>query len=129
MTLQRVLGTWCLLAVLMSANGIFRELVLRPSMAPGTADLASAALGIAIILAVTFLAFRIPADYPWMSLLLISATLVGLTVVFEFVMGRYVDHKSWTELLANYRVWEGRPWPLVLATLAATPFLWRGRGL
>jgi hypothetical protein len=39
-------------------------------------------------------------------------------------IGRLVDKKSWSELLENYNVLEGRLWPVVLATLVAAPFLW-----
>jgi hypothetical protein len=50
MSLRRGLAVWLLLALLMSVNGVFRELVLRPAVGPTTADALSAALGIAIIL-------------------------------------------------------------------------------
>ena len=39
-------------------------------------------------------------------------------------VGRYVDRKSWSELVVNYAIWRGRLWLIVLATLALTPFLW-----
>ena len=42
-----------LLAVLMSANGIFRELVLARAMARETAAIVSVLLGVTIILIVT----------------------------------------------------------------------------
>jgi hypothetical protein len=54
--------------------------------------------------------------------------LVVLTVAFEFLIGRYVDHKSWADLVGNYAIWRGRLWPIVLLVLALTPFLW-GRWL
>ena len=47
-----------------------------------------------------------------------------LTVLFELLFGHYVDHKSWAELAANYALWNGRLWPIVLAVLAFTPFVW-----
>ena len=54
----------------------------------------------------------------------VSAILVALTVVFEFVFGHWVDEKSWAELAGNYAIWNGKLWPLVLASLAIAPFLW-----
>jgi hypothetical protein len=126
MTATRVLVTWLVLAALMSANGAFRELVLKESLDAGVAEFISALLGIAIILVVTFVSFRSPPDYPLASLALISLVLVGLTVAFEFGLGRFAG-KSWSELLANYRFWEGKYWVLVLLTLAISPFLGRGR--
>ena len=50
MSLRRLLGIWVLLAVVMSANGIFRELVLRPSFGSTAADVMSATIGAVIIL-------------------------------------------------------------------------------
>jgi hypothetical protein len=127
MTITRVLVTWLILAALMTANGAFRELVLKSALEVGVAELISALLGITLILGVTFISFRSPRDYPLPSLALMSLLLVGLTVAFEFGLGR-VEGRSWSEMLANYRFWEGRYWPLVLVTLAVSPFLGRGRG-
>ena len=51
----------------------------------------------------------------------VGAVWLGLTIVFEFGFGRAVDGKSWSELLADYDVSEGRVWPLVLAWLSLGP--------
>jgi hypothetical protein len=104
MLLPRVLATWCALAALMTANGV------------------------AIILAVTRAAFRPLAARPARTRAAYSALLVGLTVGFELVVGRWVDHRTWAELAGNYALWRGRLWPLVLLALASTPFLWMVRG-
>jgi hypothetical protein len=124
MSLTRLLLTWLALAALMTANGIFRETALKPRMSSAAADAASAALGILIILATTRVAFHPLAGAPFGERLAFSLILVGLTVAFEVVIGLYVDHRSWRELAENYAFWRGRLWPIVLAVLAATPFLW-----
>ena len=123
--LTRLLVAWSILAVAMTANGVFREAVLKRLVAPSTADALSAATGILLILLVTRLGFsaRVATATP-VELWLSTAMLVGMTVAFEFVVGRFVDHRSWSELLANYQFWNGRLWPLVLLVLASTPFLW-----
>jgi hypothetical protein len=124
MSLPRLLGVWLLLAVLMSVNGVFREIVLRPTMGSTAADALSAALGIGIILTTTGLLFRPLAGESTAHLAGVSALLVGLTVAFEFLFGHYVDRKSWAELVANYAIWRGRLWPIVLLSIAVAPFLW-----
>jgi nitrate reductase gamma subunit len=124
MSIACVLTVWLLLAVAMSANGIFRELALRPAVGAVTADILSAILGIAIITAITGWLLRARVRQPIRHLVRVSALLVGLTVAFEFLFGHYVDRKSWSELAANYAFWRGRLWPLVLAALALMPFLW-----
>jgi hypothetical protein len=128
MSLTRILVTWLAMAVAMSANGIFRELVLERHLSEGAAGWVSLLLGLAIILAITRIGFRgIPADYPLPSLLLVGAFLVGLTIAFEFAVGMLVDHKSFAELASAYAFWRGETWPAVLAVLWLTPTLWRGR--
>lgn len=126
MTITRILVTWLVLAALMFANGALREFVLKSFLSAGGAELASALLAMALILGVTFVSFRSPPGYPLASLALVSLFLVALTVAFEFGIGLVAGH-SWSEMLANYRFWEGRLWPLVLLTLAISPFLGRGR--
>lgn len=127
MTLTRVLSVWLLLAVLMTANGALREFALKAMMSAGTAELVSAILGIAIILTVAFFLLRSPPGYPLLSLAFVSALLIGLTLAFEFGLGA-LNGKSLGEMLADYRFWEGRLWPLVLLAVAAAPFVGRGRG-
>jgi hypothetical protein len=123
-SLGRILGVWLLLAIVMIANGVFRELALVPALGAANAEIASAILGVAIILGITRWSLRRLAGAPTSELVRMSALLVGLTIAFEFLFGHYVDRKSWTELVANYSIWEGRLWPIVLVTLALTPFLW-----
>jgi hypothetical protein len=124
---MRIIGTWLVLALAMTFNGIFRETVLRRSMTGRGADVTSALLGIIIILGATWWLFPPLGGVPAGRLLEISAVLVALTVGFEFAVGRWVDHKSWRALAGNYAIWRGHLWPVVLATLALTPFIaaWR----
>jgi hypothetical protein len=123
-----VLGVWLLLAIAMSANGAFRELVLRPGVGPGTAEVVSAVLGIVIIVGITGWLLRPTTRRPIARVVTVSALLVGLTIAFEFLFGHYVDGKTWSELIANYAFWRGRLWSLVLLALALMPFVW-GRWL
>lgn len=125
---KRILGVWLLLAVLMSANGIFRELVLRDALGSETAEYVSIALGLIIILAVTRLLFRPLVGLSTGQLIGIGALYVVMTVAFEFLIGHYVDHKPWSELTAAYRFWRGELWPFVLLITGLTPMIW-GRWL
>lgn len=116
---------WVALAIAMSANGIFRELVLKRFTSPTWAALLSAILGIAIIAIITRIGFRpVPSTASTQSLAFATLMLVLFTVVFETLLGVLVDHKSAAELVAHYALWHGELWPIVLAFLACTPFLW-----
>ena len=121
----RLLMTWLIMAVAMSANGVFRELVLTRFINSTGAAVVSAMLGILLIGLITRIGFRrMRPGASTSALLATSAVLVVLTVAFECLLGRVVDHKSWDELLAHYALWRGELWPLVLGFLAVTPLLW-----
>lgn len=126
MTYTRLLLTWLLLAILMPVNGALREFGFKPLMSEFAAEALSVVTGIVLILATTRWLFRIPADTSSSQLTLWALILVGLTIVYEFGIGS-MSGKSMQQLLENYAIWKGRLWPLVLAALACTPWLWRGR--
>jgi hypothetical protein len=129
MPLGRFLGMWLLMAVAMTLNGIGRELLLKRFMSVAAAGGVSAILGIILIGIITRWGFRPLAgrDPSAAELWTLSIALVVLTVGFETIMGRLVDHKSWSEIGRHYAIWRGELWPIVLGWLAATPFVW-GRG-
>lgn len=120
----RFAAVWLTLAAAMTANGIGRELLLKRVLAPQSANTVSAAVGILLITIITAVGSRPLADpgiAPWQRTML-SVALVLATVVFETVLGRAVDHKSWSALLEHYALWRGELWPIVLAWLAYMPF-------
>jgi xanthine/uracil permease len=126
MPIGRFLGMWVLMAVAMSMNGIGRELFLKRVLPPSAAAVVSALLGIALIGLISRWGFAAIAEQSSSTTTLwqYSVALVVLTVLFETVLGRVVDHKSWSELAEHYAFWRGEWWPIVLAWLAMTPFVW-----
>ena len=124
MTFLRLLRAWLIIVPVMIANGVFRELVLERWVAAMFAEILSGCLGVAIIVVMTRYLLRPLAGQSAAALVRASVTLVLLTVAFEFLFGHYVDSKSWSELVANYAIWEGRLWPVALIALAFMPFLW-----
>ena len=123
-SIGRFAAVWLIMAVAMSVSGITRELVFKRMMNAGSADALSAIIGVALIALITSIGFRVIENATMAGLLTLSAALVVATVVFETVLGRFVDHKPWDELLGHYNLLRGQLWPLVLAWLAVTPFVW-----
>lgn len=123
-SLTRFATVWLTLAAAMTLNGIGRELVLKRMLAPRPADAVSAASGILLIAIITTVGFRPLATMTVSNSqrAVLSGALVVATVVFETVLGRVVDDKSWPALLEHYELWRGNLWPLVLAWLAYMPF-------
>ena len=124
MSFLKLLRAWAMIAMAMIANGILRETVIRSMVGPRAADVLSVALGIAIIALMTRWLLRPLAGAPLAALIRAAADLVLLTVAFEFLFGRYVDGKSWRQLVDNYAIWRGQLWPIALASLALMPFVW-----
>jgi len=116
---------WLAMAFAMTANGIFREAALKGVASSRVADTLSAVIGIVLLAVITRIGFRpAPPATSLSALAFASLMLVVLTVAFECAIGLLVDHKSWTELARHYAIWRGELWPIVLAFLAVTPFLW-----
>ena len=115
---------WVVMAIAMSANGILRELVLKAITSPRIADIVSAGIGILLLALISRVGFRAMSAPTKPSLAFASVMLVLLTVAFETVLGVVVDHKSFAQLIEHYALWRGELWPIVLAFLAYTPFLW-----
>jgi hypothetical protein len=44
-------------------------------------------------------------------------------VAFEFLFFHFVGGHSWSELLANYNIFAGRVWVVVLLWVAAAPYV------
>ena len=124
MSFAKLLLAWVTILPFMIANGMFREVVLKRMVSDRAAEAISVALGVVIMLALTRFLLRPLAGKATSQLVRASLFLVVLTVAFEFVFGRYVDGRSWSELAANYAIWRGALWPIALAALAFTPFLW-----
>jgi hypothetical protein len=69
-----------------------------------------------LIGAISYFGFRpLAASSPGIGqLVALSVALVVVTIAFESVIGRFVDHKSWRQLLDHYAIWKGELWPVVL---------------
>jgi hypothetical protein len=122
-TYGRALLVWAALFAVAFANGAFRELVLRRRMGELAAHQLSVvtgitAFGFAIAAAGRLWPFA-SAGQAWRTGLLWAA----LTIAWEFVFGHYIMRHSWESLLADYHIWKGRLWPLVLLWVAVAPRL------
>ena len=119
----RTLLIWSGLLVLAVANGAFREAVLVPRLGLGMARAVST-----IMLSLLILGFGW-ALTPWIGpstlqdAWLIGALWVALTLAFEFLAGHYVFGNPWSRLLADYNIFRGRIWVLVIVTTASAPWL------
>jgi hypothetical protein len=122
----RACGVWVMLMLAMVANGVARLWLLVPLLGERNAELASAAIGIGLILLITRPFIR-SLGVAEQRLGGIALLWVGMTVAFEFGFGHWVAGSSWAALIANYDLMAGRTWPVVLAMVAASPYVWKPR--
>lgn len=118
------LGLWGLLVVFAILNAALREGALIPTFGETAGRALSSVTLSAVILVVAYL-FLSWSDIERTStdLWLMGFMWAVMTVLFEFGFGHYVMGNSWEALLADYNVFEGRIWILVLVTSALGPFL------
>jgi hypothetical protein len=122
MSRKRFFGAWLLLAAGMTANGIAREKAFVPLLGRRPADVASAASGVSLIYGVSNRALLGASVGKWEAAR-IGLLWAGMAVAFDFVVGHYVDGKSWNALLGEYALWRGKLWPTVLASVVVAPVL------
>ena len=104
-------------------NGTFRVLFLQKFFSPQTSHILSSISGTILIQAVIYFYVR-RKGLPVKELLLMGVIWLGLTIMFEFGFGHFVMGHSWEKLLADYNLFQGRLWSLVLLSVLLGPLIW-----
>ena len=114
---------WLLLAIVAIANGVIRQTTYGRSVSDLTAHQISTLTGILATGAVVWVVSRFwqieSASQAWS----IGFMWLAMTVVFEFGFGHYVAGHSWSHLIADYNIFEGRLWSLFLIWITVLPFV------
>ena len=110
--------------VLAIINGTVRNKVYKPVVGDLTAHQISTAIFVTLIFVVTYLILQVTClvltDF---SAIVMGAIWVTTTVLFEFVAGHYVFKNPWEKLVADYNLFKGRVWLLVLFASFLAPYL------
>jgi predicted membrane-bound spermidine synthase len=119
----KYLIAWFVMLLVSVANGALRQFTFGKYLDEKSAHQISTVIGI-FLLGIVIRAYvrRYPPDSGRQALL-IGLLWMALTVAFEFLFFHYVGGRSWSELLANYNLFEGRVWVAVLAWVAIAPYL------
>ena len=120
---RRAVGVWLLLTVAMVAQGVARHAWLRPYFGETGANQLGTITAIVLILLITLLFIKRLGARSDQALLGIGLLWLVLTVLFEFVFGRWVMGLSWSRLLADYNIFQGHFWPLVLVVVLCAPWV------
>jgi hypothetical protein len=126
--MTRAILIWFALLAVAIVNGGFREGVLVPWLGRGLAQAVSTVLLSGFIFAIGWFAVSWIAPRSVEEAWAIGCGWVTLTLAFEFLGGRFLFGKSWTELLADYNLLAGRIWVMVLVVTLLAPVVAFAKG-
>ena len=119
----KLLGIWFTLAVSAIVVAIFRNGILLPQFGEQTAHQIGTVLYLIVQFIVIFIFIKKLKIKETKTLLSIGIFWVVLTIIFEFVFGHYVVGHPWQKLFADYNIFNGRLWVLVLINNLAAPLI------
>ena len=119
----KYLIAWFVMLLVSVVNGALRQFTFGKYVDETSAHQISTVIGIFLLGIVIWAYVRRYPPSSGLQALWIGLLWMGLTVAFEFLFFHYVDGRSWSELLANYNLFEGRVWVAVLAWVAIAPYV------
>ena len=126
----RALALWMILMLAETLQGLWRVKVLSIWIGDAVAREVSVFSGSLVILLITFAFIGWIAARNARTLLIVGVTWVALTVVYEFLLGRFAFHQTWADIASDFDLVHGRLLPIGLLLLLFSPLLaaWlRGR--
>jgi hypothetical protein len=125
MNYLKAASLWLGFLVVAITCGFIRERFLVPGFGP----LGGRALGTLLVAAIIFtMIYVYIGKLPEASRAALFKLGLGwtmATIMFEFLFGHYVMGHAWESLWADYHVFQGRLWPLVLLVTLLGPLLAR----
>lgn len=119
----KYLAGWFVMLLVSIANGAVREFTYGRYMSEPAAHQLSTVTSILLLGAVIRIFVRFYPPSSARHAIAIGLAWAALTMAFEFLFFHFVGGHSWSELLANYNLFEGRVWVVVLLWIAAAPYL------
>jgi hypothetical protein len=112
-----------LLAVSAIAIATFRTGVLLSPFGEQTAHQLGTVIFLIVQFIIIYFFIRKMKIEKMKTLLSIGLFWVVLTIIFEFVFGHYVIGHPWQKLFADYNIFKGRLWLLVLINNISAPLI------
>jgi amino acid transporter len=117
------LGIWVILAISAIAVATFRVGVLLPPFGEQTAHQLGTVLYLIVQFIIIYIFINMIKVKEVKTLLEIGIFWVVITIIFEFAFGHYVMGHPWQKLFADYNLFNGRLWVLVLINNIAAPVI------
>ena len=112
---------WFLLVVLAIINGLVRQKFILPKVGEQKAHTIGTLIFLILQFILIFVYVIISSIKNISDLFMIGIFWVILTIIFEFGFGHYVAKHSWHKLFADYNIFKGRIWLLVLINNVFAP--------
>lgn len=119
------LGIWFILAVSAIVVATFRVGVLLPPFGEQTAHQVGTLLYLIVQFFIIYFFIKKLKLKEIKTLLGIGIFWVVITIMFEFIFGHYVMGHQWQKLFADYNLFNGRLWILVLINNLIAPLISR----
>jgi len=116
---------WCGFLTVAMIGGIIREIFLVALLGPETGHALGTVLVAVAIFALIYVYMGKLSGARRRALLKLGIFWTVLTLAFEFLFGHYVVGLSWEALWADYDIFQGRLWLLVLLVTWFGPLLAR----
>jgi hypothetical protein len=119
----RLVLIWFGLLILAILNGGFREALLVPRFGRGVGQPLSTVMLSLLIAGLGWIALPWIAPRTLQDAWTVGILWVVLTLAFEFLGGHFLFGKPWPELFADYNIFAGRIWVMVLIVTLMTPIV------
>lgn len=119
----KAIGVWFVIVIAAIVNGLFREIVLVPSVGAELALPLSGVLLSVLVLVVSFMLVPFLESSKRIVLIATGLFWVTLTVSFEILFGYYVMGKTGPEIAQVFNPLRGDLFVLALFTIAIAPWL------
>jgi hypothetical protein len=120
--IRKAIVAWVSMIPVAILNGGLRQALFVPAVGELRAHQLSVLTGSAAFFAVIYASMHRDATRQTDRWLVgLGAIWVAATIAFEFGFGHWVMGSSWSRLLADYNVFAGRFWVVVLAVIGLAP--------
>jgi hypothetical protein len=117
------LGVWFILAMSAIAVATFRIGVLLPPFGEQAAHQLGTVLYLIVQFFIIYFFIRKMKIKDVKTLIIIGTFWTVITIIFEFIFGHYVMGHPWQKLFADYNLFSGRLWVLVLINNIVAPLI------
>jgi hypothetical protein len=122
--ISKAVLSWFMFLPIAFLNGFIREATYKPHVGYLAGHQISTVTGITAFMILIYIMFRkIVKKANNKELFLAGLLMTIMTVIFEFGFGHYIRGFSWDYLLADYNIFEGRIWILILLAEFIGPWI------